>query len=119
MTSFDVHKLIRQLLPTFLRMPVRIAWLEALLCPFTELWAEYVDWRAHRYYEANVTAQTISIEAYLNRLFDPVHRRIRIQHGEDESVYVSLRSEGYEDFYIDGDETDENGCAYTSEKDFV
>ncbi|MDR2886434.1 MAG: hypothetical protein LBV26_00265 [Bacteroidales bacterium] len=101
----DVHKLIRQLLPVFLRKPVRIAWLEALLAPFAAMWAEYAGWRTEKYYEANVTAQTISMEAWLNRRFDPVEKRIRIQHGEDEGVYVSLRSEGYdEEFYIDGEQ---------------
>ncbi len=104
MYTFDPYKLIKQLLPPLLRTPMRIAWLTAVLTPFTRAWEEYVAWRADRYYEVHVTAQTISIEAYLNRLFDPINRRIRIKHGEDEGVYLSLRSEGYDDnFYIDGE----------------
>lgn len=104
MTGIDVHKLIRYLLPTFLRKPLRMAWLEALLAPFAAMWTTYAGWRAEKYYEANVTAQTLSMEAYLNRLFDTVEKRIRIRHGEDKGVYVSLRSEGYDLYYIDGEE---------------
>ncbi len=105
MISFDVHKLIRQLLPTFLRTPIRIAWLEALLAPLTALWATYVLWRSERMYEAYTTCQTISMEAYLNRLFDPERQRIRIidVSATAELVYVELRGEGY-GLYIDGDE---------------
>ena len=103
MTSFDVYKLIRLLLPTFLREPVRIAWLESLLIAFKQQWDSYVSWRIDRIYEANVTPQTISLEAYLNRLFDAIQKRIKIKYGDEDSIYVELRGEGY-DLYIDADD---------------
>lgn len=121
MISFDPHKLIRQLLPTFLRTPVRVAWLEALLSPFTALWTAYVDWRAVKVYEAHVTSQTISMEAYLNRLFDPAQRRIRIAHSMAKHVYVSLIRDTY-DSYIPGDDgafVDKDGENYVEVTGFL
>ena len=104
MISFNPKKLIRQLTPTFLRKPIRIAWLEALFSPLIRMWDNYVIWRLERYYESHVTCQTISIKAYLNKLFDPEFQRIDIVDiTEDNSVYVALRDEGYDDLFIDGE----------------
>ena len=104
MINFDPYKLIRLLLPTFMRLPVRVARLFAWLWPFTRLWGEYGTWRTNIYYDAHVTSQVISIEAYLNRLFDPEQRRITITDFLfDNRVYVALRSEGYDEYYIDGE----------------
>jgi hypothetical protein len=103
MMNFNIYRLIRLLLPTFLRQPVRLAWLEALLYPFIAKWNEYTAWRGERYYEAHVTAQVISIEAYLNRIFDPIQQQITITDATfDNRAYVALRSEGYDGYYIDG-----------------
>ena len=105
MINFNPLKLIRLLLPTFLRRPLRIAWLEVLLSSFIRRWSKYADWRDNMYYEVHVTAQVISIEAYLNRLFDPAQRRITVGDMQyDYRVYVSLRNEQYEDLYIDGED---------------
>lgn len=68
------------------------------------MWGEYTDWRKEKVYEAHVTAQTISLQAYLNKLFDPVHNRIVIRHGEQDELYIALRIEGYDEMYIDSDE---------------
>jgi len=106
MINFDPYKLIWLLLPTFLRRPVRIARLWAWLAPFIQGWNNYVAWRNNMYYEAHVTSQVISIEAYLNRLFDPEQQRITVMDLEyDNRVYVALRTELYDDLYIDGDGT--------------
>lgn len=105
MTNFNPYKLVQLLLPTFLRKPIRIARLFAWLWPFILRWNEYVSWRKDMYYDAHVTSQVISIEAYLNRLFDPEHRRITISDGSfDNRVYVALRTEYYDELYIDGED---------------
>jgi hypothetical protein len=102
MMNFDPYSLIRQLLPTFQRKPLRIARLEAWLTPFIRRWNSYGLWRSAIYYEAQVTAQIISIEACLNRRFDPDRRRITVGDDYfDNRVYVSLYDEQYE-LYIDG-----------------
>ncbi|MDR1199070.1 MAG: hypothetical protein LBK94_08700 [Prevotellaceae bacterium] len=105
MINFNPHKLIRQLLPTFSRKPLRLAWLDAMLSPFVRMWNEYVAWRTDEYYEAHVTCQIVSMEAYLNRLFDSTLKRIAIIDAYfDESIYVALVEENYDDMYIDGDD---------------
>jgi len=105
MMNFDPYKLIWLLLPTFLRRPVRIARLWAWLAPFVQGWNNYVTWRTNMYYEAHVTSQVISIEDYLNRLFDPEQRRITVgDMTYDNRVYVALRTELYDDLYIDGED---------------
>jgi hypothetical protein len=105
MINFNPKKMIRQLLPTFSRKPIRLAWLDTLLLPFSRRWSKYTDWRIDKNYEAHVTCQTASMEAYLNRLFDAAQRRITITDAYfNENVYVALREENYDDLYIDGDE---------------
>ena len=103
MVSFDTNRLIRLLLPGMLRQPIRIAWLESLLAPVIRMWNEYELCRVEKYYEANVTARTIGMEAYLNRLFDPVEKRVRIMHSVSRPVNVSMRGE-VSDGHIPGDE---------------
>jgi hypothetical protein len=105
MINFDPYKLIRLLLPTFLRRPIRIARLWAWLASFARRWSEYLLWRTDMYYLARVTAQVISLEAYLNRLLDPAQRRITVEDMQyDNRLYVSLRDEPYDDLYIDGED---------------
>ena len=104
MLNIDILKLIKQLLPSFLRQPIRIAWLQALFAPIMRMWNGYTGWRTDKVYEAHVTAQTISLQAYLNKLFDPVLNRIVIKHGEQDELYIALRVEGYDEMYIDGDD---------------
>jgi hypothetical protein len=93
------------MLPTFSRKPIRLAWLDAMLSPFVGMWNEYIAWRTDEYYEAHVTCQIVSMEAYLNRLFDAALKRITITDAYfNDSVYVALTEENYDDMYIDGDE---------------
>lgn len=93
MINIDLPKLVKLLLPTALRQPIHIAWLNSLLSPITTEWLQYVLWRKDKLYEAHVTSQTISIQAYLNRLFDPELKRIKVNHGETNEFYISLWSE--------------------------
>jgi hypothetical protein len=103
MITFDPYRLLRLLLPTFCRQPLRIARLEAWLATFLQRWSEYERWRHDTACDARVTAQVISIEACLNRLFDAEQRRITVGDAYfDNRVYVALREEEYDDFYIDG-----------------
>lgn len=88
MTSININKLIRQLLPPFLRQKSRLAWLDSLFNPEKAAWDGYEAWRNEKFYEARVTPQTISIEAYLNRLFDAEQKRIKVEHGESKDFYL-------------------------------
>ena len=103
MLDFDVNRLVKQLIPSFLRTIIRLKWLAVLFAPIVRIWSSYKEWRILKYYEANVTAQVISIEAYLNKLFDPVKKRIKIVQTVTSNVYIYLRSEGYLDKGINGD----------------
>ncbi|MDR2361708.1 MAG: hypothetical protein LBD91_03165 [Prevotellaceae bacterium] len=104
MMNFDIYRLIRMLLPSFLWQPIRLARLEAWLTPFIDAWMQYLLWREDVMYEAHVTAQVISIEAYLNRRFDREQKRIEVMDANfDNRVFVALRTEPYEDcIYGDG-----------------
>ena len=93
MINIDIAKQVRLLLPPALRKPVHIAFLQSMLRPMIEEWQKYLIWRSDRLYEAHVTSQTISMQAYLNRLFDPILKRIVVSHGESNDFYISLWSE--------------------------
>lgn len=93
MINIDIYKLIALLLPQVLRQPIHIAWLKSLLTPIITEWQSYTLWHKDKLYEAHVTSQTVSMQAYLNRLFDPILKRIKVSHGATNEFYISLWSE--------------------------
>ena len=102
--GFDIPAFVRQYLPPILRTPVRVAWLSSLTAALEKIWADYDRFRTEARYAAAVTGQKIVLEAYLNRLFDPEMRRIRITYGQDAGLWVDYNadSDGGDEYLYDG-----------------
>lgn len=87
--GFDIDAFAGQYLPPILRTPIRQAWLCSLLAPLRAMWGQYDAYRTEARYAAAVTGQKIVLEAYLNRLFDPLEKRIYLRTGSDFGVWVA------------------------------
>jgi len=69
MYNFEFIYLINNLLPHFLRKEKMLAWLVVLLKPVMLLYNEFLDYRAEKLYESQITGQVISLEKMLNDAF--------------------------------------------------
>lgn len=71
-------------------LTIRVKWLQYLANPINTLMQGFNQYRKETVIEANVTAQTASLEWYLRRKYSP---EIRIYHYSDAGVYISLETE--------------------------
>lgn len=86
--TLDKAKFIEQLLPVKLRTDIRKDWLGAILDPEESLHADFITKVAEIRLELSRNGQKISMEAYLNDLFDNTDRRIYID--DPTSVFVNV-----------------------------
>jgi hypothetical protein len=92
---FNLPALINSLLPSLLRKPVTLAWLQAQLQPAAELYAQFVAYAAATRTELSYNGQTLMLEKALNDKFDPVFRRIRIINADTflQPIYLNFVAE--------------------------
>lgn len=77
----DINKLVILLIPTFLRKPVFIAWLQALATPIATLHQQWYNRRLDNLYRLDHNGQVCFLRAALNDAFDADFRRIKITNG--------------------------------------
>jgi hypothetical protein len=85
------------MLPTFLRKPLLVAYLQSLLVPIVKL---HYEWKLQRereggdWYKINHTGQVCSLRKVLNDALDPFERRIYIGEGNAfPRKYIYTRAE--------------------------
>lgn len=78
--NFNVFSI--QLLPTFLRKPALMAFVQILLKPISELYSDWSIIREKNMYKLYHTGQVCYLRKSLNDTFDLVKRRITITEGE-------------------------------------
>jgi hypothetical protein len=93
--QLNQQALIQSLLPSLLRQPRHLAWLEVLLSPLLTLYEQFADHMATTTRELSYNGQTMLLEKALNDRFDPAFRRIRIINADTElePVYLNFVSE--------------------------
>lgn len=98
-SKIDYSRLVILLLPSFLRKPVMIRYLQALILPLDQLYYRWSNWREENIYKLEHTGQVCSLEGSLNDKFDPIQRRIYIADGQlYETYYVYTESEQQDRF---------------------
>jgi|GEM_PF-195368 hypothetical protein len=80
--NINWNSLTALLLPTFLRGPKMLAWLNSLVYPIQLLHAQFLEYRLDAIYRIEHTPQVYAIEKVLNEEFDDVLHRIYIEDGE-------------------------------------
>lgn len=86
--NIDVY--IQTWLPQHKRQPNRLMLFRLLLTPLKLLMADFLVWRDAFIQKAYITNETISMEWYLNELYDDVSRRIYIQTNDAVGVDIGL-----------------------------
>lgn len=77
----DYIKLGLELLPTFLRKPIIMAWVRVCFAPIIAIYDDWLVMRFDNLYLIEHTGQVCSLRKSLNDKFDPVLRRIYIGNG--------------------------------------
>jgi hypothetical protein len=80
--EINYNKLAILMLPSFLRKPLLVGYVQALLTPIAKL---HRDWKQKRelvdWYKLNHTGQVLSLRKVLNDALDPSQRRIMMDEG--------------------------------------
>ena len=93
MFNINFRKLVRILVPSFLRKNVLIAYLEVLVFPIHQIYEKLLTKKQAYYYYVTHTPQVFSLEKVLNDRFDSEERRIKIEDGDRlQKVYLNRRN---------------------------
>ena len=79
--NIDYNRLTILLLPTFLRKPVLIGYIQSLISPIDNLYYKWFSFREDNLYKVKHTGQICKLRKALNDRFDPMLRRIIIGDG--------------------------------------
>lgn len=92
----DFKRLVQLLLPTFLRKPKTVAWLQGITAPLRVLYADFTNNRAANIYKLSHNGQVCYLRKVLNDTFDPSLRRIKIVDGnrfQREYIYTEAEQQ--------------------------
>jgi hypothetical protein len=76
------------------RQPNRLKVLDFIMSQLDKVFISYRNYRNNLIYRLNVSGETGSLQAHLNRVIDNANNSILIQHEKDTGISVQLRSEG-------------------------
>jgi hypothetical protein len=96
----DYAALVRRLVPSFLRQPTQLAWLEVLTTPVQSLYGVLLSYRLQTIRELSYDSRVLMFEKALNDRFDRTARRIRIRNADSELEFTY-------DYFSDEDQPDE------------
>ncbi len=97
--KIDFPKSVILLLPSFLRKPIMIRYLQAVMQLLDQIYYEWYNWRLDNIYKLEHTGQVCSLEGSLNDVFDPVERRIYIGDGQIyQTAYIYTEAEAQDVF---------------------
>jgi hypothetical protein len=105
--KIDWDILVINLLPTFLRKPALVGYVQALISPIVSLHHNWYNWRIDNIYKLEHTGQVCSLRKSLNDKFDPVERRIYISSGQFfDTTYIFTEAEE-QDVWLETEEEEE------------
>lgn len=97
---YDLSKLVKRLTPPRWRNAFNLNWYETLLSGIDYSQDRFNAFKDQSLIELSYNGQTIYLEKMLNDRFDPVARRIVIQHEDDNGVFWYLEGEGQPEQYL-------------------
>ena len=81
--ELNIRNLIFQLVPFHKRLPNRVAWLEKLFKPLSDLWDEFYQWRMQTRMMVNVNSQMMVLERFL-----------QIKYGDNVGISIESYADG-------------------------
>ncbi|MCC9071208.1 hypothetical protein LNQ49_06325 [Flavobacterium sp. F-65] len=100
--------MVIQLLPTFLRKPAFIAFVQVLMKPIITLYDDWIIVRNENIFRLYHTGQVCHLRKSLNAKFDERGERILIGTGSlYETIYVYTNGEGFEKYVFPDDNISE------------
>lgn len=97
--KIDYNRLVVLLVPTFLRKPVFVSYLRALILPLDQIYYSWCNWREENIYKIEHTGQVCSLRGSLNDKFDSSFRRIHIGDGQQNpTTYIYTEAEAQDVF---------------------
>jgi hypothetical protein len=92
--KIQYNKLVVLLLPTFLRKPIFVSFLRALILPLDQIYYSWYNWRIENIYKLQHTGQVCSLRGSLNDKFDQIQRRIYLGDGQQNpTAYIYTQAE--------------------------
>lgn len=111
--TLELSKFINQMLPGDLRTQVRKDWLNSLMVPGMTLHADFITKVGEVRDEVALNGQKLTIEWYLNNLFDFEPRRIYIEYNSSSrippAVYLISEAQDGLDTYLISESPDGDG----------
>ncbi len=100
--KLNIQRLSTELLPTFLRKPIIIAFLLVVTTPLIAIYLAFTKFRKAVDYELHHNGQVCYLRKVLNDHFDPLYRRIEIREEKStgESVFIYTKNEDEDDLVI-------------------
>ncbi len=86
-------KIIKDNLPWYLRFPIRLKRIEAMIKPIRDYYNEFITKKNELFYKSRNNGSVISLETTLNDRFDPINRAIFISEYNYDHVYIYKKSE--------------------------
>lgn len=93
--ELNIQNLIFQLVPFHKRLPNRLAWIEKMLKPLSDLWDTFRKWRMETRMMVNVNSQMMVLERFLQIKYGD-NVGIRIESYADGMIHVALDTESEE-----------------------
>ena len=81
--ELNIRNLIFQLIPFHKRLPNRVAWLEKLFKPLSDLWDEFYKWRMQTRMMVNMNSQMMVLERFL-----------QIKYGDNVGISIESYADG-------------------------
>lgn len=91
--NINFTQIIKDNLPFFLRWPLRINRIKALVSPFKFMHGEFLLRKADLFYQAHLNGSVIKLEQGLNDRFDNINRGIFISNFEFDKLWLYRKTE--------------------------
>lgn len=117
--SFDINKLIRQLLPPFLAKARMIAWLEVLLVPLNTTRIAFVAFVQQKRYQLTITSQVNRLERALRDRFESELITVESSSVNQDAIYSVEESQNQLFCIFTNAEAERGSAIYTIDEELI
>jgi hypothetical protein len=104
-----LSKIQQWLIPTMLRQPVLMAFIQAIYTPLVALHNSFINYRSAKFYQIKMNYQVCYLASFLNDRFDSVQRRIYIDDALTVDQVYAYQDEEETPLWLYQDDEEETG----------